>query len=137
MILCIIFAIILTIDVTIKGSEDSSFLSAIPGCQYIATYSIDQYENPECLTVKGLQKELTDKTNQLEKKIVGNLTELLSLRFQLVCAGELRRVGTEDAPDDTRCGQHATDHDRPGRRRRHCFSFAGLFQRLCRLHNHA
>lgn len=84
MIFCIVLAIILTIDVTIKGSEDASFLSAIPGCEYIATYGIDQYENPGCLTAIWLKNELAKKTEELETKIVDNLTELLSLRFQLV-----------------------------------------------------
>ncbi len=89
MILCIVFAIVLTIDVTIKGSEGNAFLSAIPGCQYIATYNIDQSSKtfewiPECLTAIWLKTELTKKTDDLEKKIVDNLAQLLSLRFQLV-----------------------------------------------------
>ena len=84
MVLMILFGILATADVYVKTMDDNSIISALPYCEYLATYGVDGYENKECKTISMIQSEVTANTKKLQDYIVDNLGQILPKKLDLM-----------------------------------------------------
>ncbi|MCK9272865.1 hypothetical protein M0P65_04940 [Candidatus Gracilibacteria bacterium] len=77
LIASVVILIILFFDIFLKSTEDNSLISALPiFCNYIS-YSIDGYDNTECKTVPVILNDLENQKKDIEKNILGILTNIL------------------------------------------------------------
>lgn len=72
----IVAAIVLSLDVFVRASEDNEFFANLPICSYLS-YGVEDYENEECKTVPMISKDADEAKEKLEKNIATNLVLLV------------------------------------------------------------
>lgn len=75
-ILGIIVAIVLTIDVFVRSSEDNNLFANLPICPYLS-FGVGEYDNTDCKTLSMISTDMNAEKEKTEKNIITNLVLLV------------------------------------------------------------
>lgn len=73
--------VILTLDVSIRSSEDNKLFASLPICSYLAL-GTNSYDNAECKTLPMISAEVAAEKEKIEKNIAANLIILVPKLMQ-------------------------------------------------------
>lgn len=80
-IFSVIIAILLSLDVFMRSSEDNALFVNLPICPYLS-YGVEVYDNTECKTLPMISAEMVAEKEKIEKTLAANLLLLVPKRLQ-------------------------------------------------------